>query len=477
MPVIYNSKKIIPAPFISINREIRRGEDGSFRKVLYKISVKGTIIPYMGSPNAAGTFHTGSGYPSDDNDVKNDFDKRLAAFRTKKGALSELFCTEGKLFEIQPYDGSAPIKFIPRIQSINFAEGNWVEKLEYTIDMEADEVIFGDITPCTGGGTNDADETWAIEQADEKGRTYKITHTVSAQSYDEYDSSGTGTLLRRGWEVSKEDKVEPLLGFDTGFRDDSLVLSDLDTYTPYNYVRSETIDEKAGKYSITENWLLYNGSGAYLEDYTVNTRISAENGLATVSVEGTLTGFEVRDNTTHALTSSRYTNVQAAWASVEPNLFDRAEDVSELTLNADIINKTIGRNVNNGIITYNYEYTNRPCPYISGAISENVNVTETYPLPLFAKHTCIFRPVGPVLQPIYTQSEHKRNMTLEVQMPALTGCPPAIPLPLPPNVSFYIEYYYPSGIMTEGPYVDRNEENWNPFSGKYTRNVSWSWVA
>jgi hypothetical protein len=481
MPVKYNQKKIIPAPRVNITKETERREDGSIRRVYYRVTAIGTLVAYKGSPmagvtgHADGTFWTAAGYPPD-TDPANfaDGNKRLALLRDKKGALCELFCDKYRLFEIEPLDGSASIKFIPRDSQLSFEEGIWFNVVNYTINMETDAIDFGSFSCCSTNGASGQipDEQWAIDQADEKGRTYRMTHSLSADARDSYSTDGSGTLLQKGWEIAKN-VVTPYLGFAASIRNNSNVLSNLDDFVPYNYVRSENIDITGGKYAATETWLLFD-DGAYIEEFTISTRSSIEAGFTAVSIEGTVTGLEIRNNTTHALVVDRWTNAASGFNVVSPLLLNRAQSYSGITLNANVVSNTIGKNPNQGVITYNYEYDNKPCNITENALSETITIQDSLPNDVFAKIPVVVKASGPVFQSIPTRTESRRSLNIEIAVQPATGC---IVYATRPNPTGVIAYFGPSGAggftYTEGPFIERNEISWNPRSGKYSRNIVW----
>lgn len=491
MPVVYDSKRLLPVQSVNIDKQYTRGESGKFRKVNYVVTVQGTLVSTKGSPLTHGGWWGASGEPPDATiEEIADFTNRLAILRDKMGTLDKLFEVRGKLFEVIPHDATTSIRFIPRVTQITYQQGSpqidWLEKLPYTITMETDRIQFGGYQL----GENekpkkwDCDESWSIEPNDDRNRTYKVTHSLSASGIDEYDPAGTGTLLRKGWKVAKEDKVEPNLVEMTGFviqtaglEDETETTVDIrtvsktgidNTWERYNFVKTENIDEPAGRYSITETWILYDGALPYLEEYTVSTRTSAEDGRVSVSVDGTITGFNTEDPPGEG---DRFANAEVGWAIVEPLLITRAQTYSGQTLNAVGIGKTVGKNIFNGVITYNYEYSNKPTATVAGAISDNVTINDDLPNDVFAKHVCVLRSIGPVLQDIFTQTESRRNVTVEVQMPAAT----TTFTPSEPDVSAIIAMYTPTADY-EGPYVDKHSKTWNPQSGRYTKVVSWSWV-
>ncbi len=481
MAIFYDNQKLIPAPQVVINKEFQRNDAGEIRRVVYTVTVRGFLVASKGSPNYQGDWHTGSGYPSDTPAITyEDIDGRIAIFREKISSLTRLFETDGKFFEIQPYDGSASIKFIPRVRSINFDEGpdNWVNRVPYFIDMETDEIFYGENGNGDNEDLNDVDESWAVEPAEDTLRSYKVTHTLSAQGRDEYDPAGTGTLLRPAWEVARDDLVEPRLGFDVTIANSSNVVNDLNGWEPYNYVRVENIDITGGKYSITETWTLVNSMTGYLEDYTVSVRQNNTDGLTSVTVDGTITGYDTRDETTGELITSRYENANAALAAISGDIFDRATDYSGFaTLNPDALSTSATRNPLSGIITYSREYNDRPNTATTyGGLSMVINVTDKFPSQVIARHICVERTEGPVLQDIGTQTEYQRSLTIEVNTAAeryLTSSTTTVASK--PNVEALVATYIPTGANIQGPYVQDSSDQWSPTTGKYVRSVVWIW--
>src|SRR5687768_10659426 len=109
--VIYDSKRIIPAPLVTWQRAFDTTGDGEAVGTTYQFTVTGELVAFMGSPDSDGTFWTLGGYPADESIAA---DSRLASILRKQDALRELFAIEGKTFEVQSADGSQPLTCNPR---------------------------------------------------------------------------------------------------------------------------------------------------------------------------------------------------------------------------------------------------------------------------------------------------------------------------------------------------------------------------
>ena len=324
MPVYFNSNKIIPAPFVAITKDYNTTDDVQQIGSSFNITVKGKLIAYKGSPNSSGVFWNVSGYPPDE--VIAD-DSIMGSLIRKQEALRSLFANEGRSFEVQPWDGSAPIKCNPRVKRIDFLEGSptsWYNHMEYIITLEADILYVNGLAQGEDSGdiinykVSKANEEWNIESADENNRTYRLTHAVSAQGKRFYDS--TGALVKPAWQNAQDYVLSRL---QLGLQVDKMVASGVlnaNTLQAYNYVRGQHQNTLGGGFSVNETWLCFDASGnaPAVEDFTVSAKTS-EDGKTRVSVEGQIKGLEVRNNTTFALISTKYANALNLWQNVVSN--------------------------------------------------------------------------------------------------------------------------------------------------------------
>src|ERR1051325_5785358 len=131
--ISYNSKRIIPAPFIQYSKVYDTSEDGRKIGSRFQITVTGKILADRGSPKSDGSFWNVSGYPP--NETISSQDVVLGMLLRKQEALRTLFADEGKSFEVQSDDGSPALKFNPRIvRPIEFRQGDrtsWAYVCDY----------------------------------------------------------------------------------------------------------------------------------------------------------------------------------------------------------------------------------------------------------------------------------------------------------------------------------------------------------
>lgn len=461
--VTYQGSKIIPAPFVSLTRNIERTADGTSRQRGWKIQLTGKVSAVKGSPDETGTFWTTSGYPPDTIEAEAGADKRMRNFRNKLGALERLFDVDGKSFEIHPPDGSAPLKFYPRIQSFNFAEGQWFEFVDYTVEMEADCIYFGndaDLFCDVSAENNPAEETWAIDPIDDFRPTYRLTHTVTAGGKKRFVADGTGDTLYEGWEAAKI-SVDAALGYSS-----SVVTSifGVSGTTNYNYNASKSMDKATGRYQVTESWILSENN--YIEDKVIDISFSLDSGFYTGRVSGTITGLNTGTDA-----SLRYTNANTRFSALtEAACYSlaQAEMPASRTLNPTAMQTNVGRNKIAGIISYSYEFNNRPA-VTSGYLSEQINVSIDHATPVVAAIGVIARPYGPVLQD--TGSYTQKMVTITADILIRTGYGEAAPTA--PAYNPYPEFITTVGGTPPTVYVSTDKENWSRLSGRYNRTTSY----
>lgn len=441
---------------MEIQKEFETSPNGIKTGATYILTVTGKLFAYKGSPNSSGVYWNTSGYPADE---VIDADKRLKSILRKQQALRDTFSVDGKFFEIQPIDGSAPTKFNVRVDSITFPKDIWFEYTDYTIVLKAD----ADTTEFPDQIT-DPEDSWEIEIEDNN-QAYRVTHNVSAGGKAHYNS--LGTLVRPPWQNARI-WVTGQLGLDMGLFQSGV--NHLPTvYGGYNRQFVERIDEWAGKYSVTETWIV--SSGSAIEEFNVNTRTSAEQGKTTVSIEGNIRGL-AQNTMMHDAPAEMYANAQTKFAQVQGFLVSRAQAVAGVTLNTSPLNTAIGRNPLNGTITYNYEYDNRATNLIPGALNESFVVVDNNPADIFAKIGVLGRRAGPVLQDIGSRTERNRQLEINYTMPVPTGTTVADFLSLRPDLNAIVSGFRPTD---EQVFMERNTDTWDLKTGRGAKSVAWTY--
>lgn len=488
MPISYNSKYIIPAPYMNLQKSYVRTDSQARINPSYKITLTGKLLPSKGSPSSSGTFWVSAGYPPDDV-ITDNFDSLLR----KQEAIRHLFADDGKAFVVSTC-GSVTLSGNPIIDSINFAEGHWYEYIDYSVEMTANR-IAGSLANEDDLKVNDftqylssAQENWNLEPTEEfdgieGGIIYNLSHTINAVGLNRFSSSGT--IENVGWKEARA-WVVPRMGLDTTYLTGTSGVGLPSYYTGYNYKRTEATDETAGSYNITETWLVT--SGNTIEEFNVDVRIPSDTYLVSVTAQGNIRGLE-SGNIYYAVPGMRWDHALAKYNSLAGTsdyntIYDRTKTYSGYSnLNPQTLSKTIARNPVQGIIGYTYEYDTRPTNFVSGAIYENISIQDTFAADVYGQVIVLGRAAGPVLQDLGTTTAQKKSITIDVVMPAYTG----IPLT---SIAGYTNFYanspktqtdpivdnfeaYLTGVFNQ-VFCDNDSDNWDFKTGRFNRQKSWT---
>jgi len=269
-------------------------------------------------------------------------------------------------------------------------------------------------------------------------------------------------------------------------------------YSKFDHYRSYVTNEVAGSIELTESWIVIGTSGVSgnlipcKEDFSVNISKSLTEPKTSVSIEGQIRGYETRSFTGEQLptntTVTAYSNAALGFSSVNSRLFPRVQyffeqDVALGTgpapapLNPVPANRTVGHQLNKGIITYNIEYDNRPCSFIEGSLTENITINDTNPTDVFASLAVLGRKQGPILQDIGTVTSPVREINFEVTMPTPTSCSLE-------GLDQYNPESSVAGLLCDmraslnssfqNVYTSNDNSTWNPLTGRYSRTVAWT---
>lgn len=473
--------RIIPAPFVRFDKQYDRNADNESVGSTFTVTLIGWILPQMGSPMSDGTFHNTSGYPADE---VLTADEHLAAIIRKQEAIRSLFSTDGQILEVQSDDGSAPMKANVTLSNIEFTDDLWFNKCRYTITLSTPVVYVNgqavgedEFSPYISSAT----ESWSIEPTEEAidendSRTYRMSHSVSAVGKRFYDD--TGSLTMEGWEQAKA-YVLTKLGYNSTIAASSDVLM-LSGYSGYNHARTESIDKNSGAYTVTENWVLSNDSA--LEDFTITLTRERQSALQNVSIQGEIRGLEVRDSNMQ-ITASKHYNADVKWGTVSGLLLARAQTYTGLTLNVTPLSTSKAVNPVAGVISYNYEYDNRPSHIVSDTLMENITVTHSHNVDSFAAIFVLGRTNGPVLQTLGTKEAKTVNITIDLVMNFVqstgdqslntlkvyfTSSKPSLLDPYKTQIENIIAANNPLNYGYTTAFVHENTETWNPSIGAYT---------
>lgn len=550
---------IRPTPLVSINTQILKTPAGEAFGVNYSIVLTGTLLADQGTPYAVDHIRDGGtniypfhGSPSITQvGPYNTFDSNIShillgrppkqqihineaatAILSKQKALRALFAQDGQRMEITDFTNDSPtVICYPRLVDINFDDGIYIDTCDFTITLEADTILYGQDEDnlivdnegsfITGGILNGKTETqllnsysgafirsyteeWAIEVNEEGSETpdipfsYRISHNISAAGKTHYTPNGTKLVA---WEQARTFVQDRLEDSVTAYPNVMGVIGSgtvnlINSYGGYNHVRTETIGESEGTYSVSENWVI--ASGSSYENYTSTVSTSTADAFVAVSVNGTITGlsqispsgYTGSSEGTNAFDSaqSKYNQVSNSGAfGLTSDIFARANNLVAVQLNSQPLTVSIASNKFAGEINYDISFDNRPTNFISGVLSEGIDIRDTYPGDIFASIPVIGRETGPMLQYVGGRTAYRRDLSLTLQMdytkiPYSSGRnplllkKPSVIQPTADQIADLITQVSPQGEPGIRKYfVSPATEDWSPKTGGYSFNLSWTY--
>lgn len=543
---------IRPTPFVSISTNLLKNGAGDTFGVTYTITLTGTLLDNQGSPYAVkqdsqtrfpffvtapdsvgpyGAFdstisHFNGRPPPQEVDVP----AKSQAIFSKQKALRALFAQNGQKLEITDFnDDEATIICFPRTAQITFQEGIYVEKCDYTINIECDVLLNKDLqvdsegsliaydniariglreddllVALSGAFIENFDENWSLESDDTNGesvgipRSYRISHSVSATGKTHFTPSGTKlsaweqarkfVQLRLADSINDYPNVMGQIGSGT--------INLINSYGGFNHVRSEQISQSNGSYSVSENWLI--ASGSSFENFTLSTNTSLDSPYVNVSINGNIKGLSQLSPSgfggNDASGTTAYQNALAKYNQSSNSgqfgytcdFYKRANQTVAVQLNSQPLSIALGSNSFTGEITYSLAFNNRATNIISGVLSEDIQITDTSAADIFAIIPVIGRTYGPILQAVGGRSEYERSLSINLvldynQVPyGATRNPlllkkPSVVEPTATQLANLIRELSPSQEAGVRKYFVKPspQENWNPKNGTYSFTINW----
>ena len=510
----YGDYTFSPVPLISINKEIQKAGDGQALGTLFSLSLEGTLAPGATGVNGI-------------TNIAEEQDRLMAAFAASgQGYEFKISCGDSEL-----------ISCFPRINAVNFEAGPWVDISKYTIELEYDRDFAEDIgapwnnAHKSGSGTaepiiSSAEETWSIEpteenfyhfEVDQSGLnkptyietsppSFTVTHNISAVGKP-FIVSGVIADGGYAWQQASG-YVVPRLGFDHEkiTKNGAICFDQQGALIATNQSRIVNFGELDGTYSVVETWTVYS-SGVWAsgiqslgasDSWEVTAETSLESSLTTTSIQGTITGqasgIFCSNNSSnppiYEIVKSKYANAKEYLDNINDDIFwarahHFASGLSTRGLNPVPLSKSFGHNPAQGSITYNYSFNDRPEVCLAGARTTEISMSDTNATDVFAELTVLGRAPGPVMQSIGTVTSKKREVTLDATMevnsvicdcPAATGQMPSLAAE---NIllTFRPDICGADHGLNLTIFKHLDTENWNPTTGKYTRQMGWTYTS
>jgi len=395
---------------------------------------------------------------------------------------------------------------------------------------------------------NDYSEDWSLEVDESQSeryyqasnpnqdvflpRTYRISHTVSAVGKKHYfdpnvgidlnsdqylDSDGNripgvedGTIP--AWVQAKKFVQERLhYGNPSGAYPNVFgqigkgTVSLVNEYKGFNHVITENVDMAGGSYSATETWIM--ASGNTLENWSASISSSTSSPFVSVSIDGSVrglseytpSGYHIQErndpNSNNYGVRTGFENAQLKYNEISnsgkygfvSDVYKRANNLVAVELNSSPNSISLSTNEFTGEITYSLQFDNRPTNIISGVLSEDISVNDTYPGDVFAVIPVIGRPTGPILQYIGGRTEYKRDVNISLVLD-YTKLPygktrnplllkkPSIVEPTATQIADLLKELSPANEPGIRKYfINAPTETWNPKNGNYSFSISWTY--
>lgn len=498
--VKYDDKFLVPVSTVTINTTMPPSVNGECVRPTYSIALNGYLIYNAGSPTSSGLF---GNYTAEQCETINS-DYRLNALLAKHCAINTLFQQQYKKLELGTVAGSPNLTAYPRVLDFALTDTANPSYWTYTVNLEAPDLFCNGVSISPSGSgcyaIKSFEESWDISYDESEflseygeNRLFTVSHQISAIGVGIAGTSGLTTspyLSAKDFVSSRKgaNAIIPSVAI-SGFSSSGAV---------YNYNEAHSIDPPNGSYAVTEKWITCNTP--YIENYSIEIQDSADIACPTVSIQGTIRGFEIRSASgTVPSGTSRYANANMRWEAMQSGyeVYTRATGESGYNLNPNPVNSTVSKNKYNGEINYNRTYKNQQFRFLTSAKSENISYGANWGEDSFA--TIQLLNGGQVLHPLnYDNSGilrgknlNKATLSINAIYPCGTGIigrkGPRFTLPYTGFVSpgitgildpsgeivSVINYYNPTGDLTNWfTVVESQSETWIPADGSYSYNVS-----
>ena len=482
MPVKINGISIAPAPMVTMSKTYVSSPGVGVLGAEYSINLNGTLIAYKGNPVASGTtpstsLSTSSVYDSysvEDPTINLSPDALLNSIMKKQDYLRHLVASGQStglplLLEIVGYNENKGIKAYCDVSEISFDDqSRWTNTCGYTIGLKTaslNESANG-LSLESLANVSSAEDSWSFQESNftvgstfqVQAKTFTVSRSCSAVGMRVFTSGGVVAPIQTAINY-----VQSSMGLGGGIPTfDYLPIGDT-----VNHKVTENRNDYTGSYSVTEEYTLVPAGGTATEVVTISVD-SDLSSLVKVSINGTITGLDT--NSAESAETNRVANAEFYWVGL--NLYSRVgtyvPDGTEL--NEIPLSQSVGRNFAEGTISYSYTYDNRPVNLITGALSEDIQVSDTYPGQLINVVPVIGRS-QPIIQYLNSRSEYKRSLQISANMPFVDG---AAVKPPKDDLTSIFNLYKPEGNKV---YYEAPQETFNYKTGQYSYSVSWTFEA
>jgi hypothetical protein len=423
-----NNVEITPTPFINITMSSEFKEDGTVKKTVRNIELKGKIIAYdpvIGKPGIG--FQRGSV----DTDAASD-----AGYPSKiitKMAAHEALVTQ----KIDKYYIEAAGVSIPTISSDGTTDITLKSK---SFQLEANSlicdytIVFEQIIK----DSEEINESWSLQPSDEYDRFVKVDRTRSIQ----LKNKTVGGVEKKGWELGLE-KLTPSVYNAASI---GTYISGIPTGNEYGKATNYSVNTEKNTVECTESWTI--SDLPYTVELTTTSKKSSESFYNSASMQGTITGYG----------KNKFTEANTYYQTIKKWVIGDTFSIPNAGLtNARVKSVSEGINKTSGVITFSVD--------VSEGIEEDgeryksITYTDTPPTDLYATIPAVGKPEGPIIQKIKGKKNGVKTVTVEVLYSDGSNKPPDV------------ADYAPTGTS----FVEKDDSTFDYSTRKVTRSVVWNY--
>ncbi len=345
----------------------------------------------------------------------------------------------------------------PRVEGLSFAEGNYINTLDYSFSLIYETNLVSGVVPI-----DSYSDDWDFSE-DASNRVIRITHNVNAKGINTTISGGLSNALEnaRTW-------VNARMGTSTipsglpQFSDSGT----LGTFVEQKY-RSEAASVTDGTYSASEE--ITQASGTYAHSYTAQFQQDGA-GIVVLSINGNVEGLGRFDTAIDAAVSGWNVFVSPALSGMAAGIYTELSGTR--TLNSNPQSLSVTKDVFSGRVGYSISFNDDPEDNLPSGIAE-FSVNKQIKLPIRKK--AIFpipsRIAGSIIQDIGTPTDGSIVVNgtakgeVDTQLDYVkTFCSDQINI-LRPNAALYNELWFGDFNKTE------NEDQ-----KTFSFNVTWNFT-
>ena len=422
-----NNVEITPTPFINITMSSEFKEDGTIKKTIRNIELKGKIIAYdpvIGKPGIG--FQRGSV----DTDAASDagYPSKII---TKMAALEALVTQK-----IDKYYIEAAGVSIPTISSNGTTDITLKSK---SFQLEANSLIcdYTIVFEQVIKDSEEINESWSLQPSDEYDRFVKVDRTRSIQ----LKNKTVAGVEKKGWELG----IIALTPTSSS-AGAATYISGIPSGKEYGKTTNYSVNTEKNTVECTESWTI--SDLPYTVELTTTYKKSSESFYNSASMQGTITGYG----------KNKYTEANTYYQSIKKWVIGDTFSIANAGLtNARVKSVSEGINKTSGVITFSVD--------VSEGIEEDgeryksISYTDTPPSDLYATIQAIGKPEGPIIQKIKGKKNGVKTVTVEVLYSDGSNKPPDV------------AKYAPTGTN----FVEKDDSTFDYNTRKVTRSVVWNY--